>query len=343
VVDYLYITLRIPHYGIVKMSKDRFGIRAPASSPIASIIHQSESMKAILRDVVRVAQTDATVLLTGESGTGKELLAQGIHDLSPRAKGPFVAINCPAIPDLLLESELFGHEKGAFTGAIKRGVGKIEHADGGTLFLDEIGDIAQSTQVKLLRFMQTHMIERVGASRPISVNVRVVCATHRDLEHLSAEGRFREDLYYRINQVALVVPPVRERAGDAALLARHFLGRYSAEFKRPIRGFSPDAMQAINDFSWRGNVREIENRIKRGVIMAHGELLTAKDLGLEKESSVRNVLDLRVARLRAEAEVIRLALEEAGSNISRAAKLLGVSRPTLYSLIRQRRHDPAIT
>ena len=313
--------------------------RVSPPTSVNRILHRSEPMKMLMQDVSRVAQTNATVLLLGESGTGKELLAEAIHNLSHRAQGPFITINCPAIPDSLLESELFGHEKGAFTGAIQRLMGKLEYADGGTLFLDEIGDVPPSMQVKLLRFMETHAIERVGGSRPIWVDVRVVCATHRNLESLVADKTFREDLYYRINQVSLKVPPVRERPGDIMLLANHFLKIYAEELRRPLPAFSIDAVQAINEHDWKGNVREIGNRVKRAVIMSKSTAVTAFDLGLSGNATPASRFDLRQARLRAEAEVVRRALEESRSNVSQAAKLLGVSRPTLYALMRQVRTD----
>ena len=246
-----------------------------------------------------------------------------------------MALSCAAIPDTLFESELFGHEKGAFTGAVKQTIGKIESANNGTLFLDEIGDVPQPMQVKLLRFLQNQVIERVGGRRPIQVDVRVVCATHQNLTQLIAEGRFREDLFYRINEVCVQVPSLRERVGDAALLASYFLRRFAAEFKRPIRAFGPGALAAIEAHPWRGNVRELENRIKRAVIMASGSAIGAADLELEDAAEPQPSLDLREARLRAERMVLQQALVYSKSNLSQAAKLLGISRPTLYDLIRQ--------
>jgi two-component system NtrC family response regulator len=286
--------------------------------------------------IEKIAPMDVSVLLLGESGTGKELLAHAIHALSPRAKQPFVALSCAAIPDTLFESELFGHERGAFTGAVKQVIGKVEAANRGTLFLDEIGDVPQPMQVKLLRFLQDQVIERVGGRQPIQVDVRVVCATHQNLTQLITEGRFREDLYYRINEIGVQVPPLRSRTGDAPLLAKYFLNRFAAEFKRPVKAFTPDALQAIDENAWRGNVRELENRIKRATIMASGPLVGVEDLELEKPVRPnRSTLDLRQARLRAEAEVLRQAFALAGANVSEAARLLGVSRPTLYDLMRQ--------
>ncbi len=305
------------------------------ASPIEGIIGSSPQIQFVLRTIEKVAPTDVSVLLLGESGTGKELLARAIHALSPRAKAPFVALSCAAIPDTLFESELFGHEKGAFTGAVKQTIGKIESANNGTLFLDEIGDVPQPMQVKLLRFLQNQVIERIGGRRPIQVDVRVVCATHQNLVQLIAEGRFREDLFYRINEVCVQVPSLRERVGDAALLASYFLRRFAAEFKRPPRAFAPGALAAIEAHPWRGNVRELENRVKRAIIMAAGSVIGASDLELEDAAEPQPSLDLREARLRAERMVLQQALVYSKSNLSQAAKLLGISRPTLYDLIRQ--------
>jgi two-component system, NtrC family, response regulator len=306
------------------------------ASPIDGIIGSSPQILALRRTIEKISPMDVTVLLLGESGTGKELLAHAIHALSPRAKQPFVALNCAAIPEALLESELFGHERGAFTGAVKQVLGKIEYANHGTLFLDEIGDVPQPMQVKLLRFLQDQVIERVGGRRPIQVDVRVICATHQDLAQLIADGRFREDLFYRLNEIGVPVPPLRNRLGDAPLLAKYFLNRFAAEFKRPVQAFTPDAIRAIDEHPWRGNVRELENRVKRATIMASGRLIGIEDLELTAPSeSNAPSLDLRQARLRAEAQVLRQALAQAGSNISEAARLLAISRPTLYDLMRQ--------
>jgi two-component system NtrC family response regulator len=305
------------------------------ASPIEGIIGSSPQIQSVLRTIEKVAPADVSVLLLGESGTGKELLARAIHALSPRAKGPFVALSCAAIPDTLFESELFGHEKGAFTGAIRQTIGKIESAHEGTLFLDEIGDVPQPMQVKLLRFLQNQVIERIGGRRLIQVDVRVICATHQNLMQLIAEGRFREDLFYRINEVGVQVPPLRERVGDATLLASYFLRRFAAEFKRPVHGFGPGALAAIEAHPWRGNVRELENRIKRAIIMASGSTIGTMDLELHDVAEPELSLDLREARLRAERMVLQQALIYSKSNMSQAAKLLGVSRPTLYDLIRQ--------
>jgi two-component system NtrC family response regulator len=251
---------------------------AGAASPIEGIIGSSPQMVSLLRTIEKIAPADVSVLLLGESGTGKELLARAVHALSPRARGPFIPLSCAAIPESLFESELFGHERGAFTGAIKQTLGKIECADGGTLFLDEVGDIPQPIQVKLLRFLQDQVIERVGGRRPIQVDVRIVCATHQNLAQLITDGRFREDLFYRINEVGVQVPPLRERVGDARLLANYFLNRFAAEFNRPVRAFTPGALLAIATHPWRGNVRELENRVKRATIMASNSIIGAEDL-----------------------------------------------------------------
>ena len=308
---------------------------ADAVSPVEGIIGSSPQIVSLLRTIEKVAPADVSVLLLGESGTGKELLAHAVHALSPRAKGPFIPLSCAAIPESLFESELFGHERGAFTGAIKQTLGKIECANGGTLFLDEIGDVPHAIQVKLLRFLQDQVVERIGGRHPIQVDVRVVCATHQNLAHLIADGRFREDLFYRINEVGVHVPPLRERIGDAPLLANYFLKRFAVEFNRPVRAFTPAALLAIAINPWPGNVRELENRVKRATIMASGALIGAEDLELDGPSEPTLSLDLREARLRAEAQVLRQALAQAGSNVSQAAKLLGISRPTLYDLMRQ--------
>ena len=303
-------------------------------SPIAGIVGSSPEILKVLRDVERVAKTDIAVLLLGESGTGKELIAQAIHRLGVRATKPFVALNCAAIPESLLEAELFGHEKGAFTGAIKQTIGKVESANQGTLFLDEVGDIPLSMQVKLLRFLEDQVIERVGGRQQIKIDTRILCATNQDLVKLIVEGRFREDLYYRINEIALHIPPLRDRHGDAVVLASFFLKRYGAQFSRAFKGFAPDALAAMRQHPWRGNVRELENRVKRAAVMSEGPLVSARDLDLEAPSEVLS-LDLREARRRAERDAIEMALAQTEGNISKAAKLLGVSRPTLYDLVQE--------
>ncbi len=304
-----------------------------ATMPLQGVIASSTAMLRICRSVEKIAPTRANVLLLGESGTGKELLARALHELSGRDLKAFVAINCAAIPDALLESELFGHEKGAFTGAAKQMRGKIEYADGGTLMLDEVGDMPPALQAKLLRFLQERVIERVGGRETIPVDVRVVCATHRDLPTLIQQGGFRQDLYYRISEVTVQIPPLRDRESDVALIARMLLNRYSKQMDRPRVHFSADAMAALKAHLWPGNVRELENRLKRAVIMCETGLLTAKDLELEFDESEAGPLTLRQARERAERLALQEALHYADGNISYAADLLGVTRPTMYALI----------
>ncbi len=288
----------------------------------------------MVRTVERVAPADVSVMLLGASGTGKELLARGLHQASPRRTGAFVAINCAAIPETLLESELFGHEKGAFTGAVKTTPGKIEQAAGGTLFLDEIGDVPLPLQVKLLRFLQERVIERIGGRKPIPVDTRIVCATHRDVDAMVVDGSFRDDLYYRLAEIVVRIPALAERPGDAALLARALVHRHAAAMKLPVTGLAPDALAAIEAWGWPGNVRELENRIKRAVIMADGKLVTAADLDLVATSDDGLPLNLRTAREAADRQAIRQALAQAGGNISGASRLLGISRPTLYDLLK---------
>lgn len=307
--------------------------RMQPGSALAGIITASEPMQKVCRTIEKVAPVDATALLLGESGTGKEVLARAVHELSPRAAKRFVAINCAAIPENLLESELFGYEKGAFTGASKQTKGKIEYADGGTFFLDEVGDLPMPLQAKLLRFLQERVVERLGGREEIPVDVRVVCATHQDLRRLIGEGRFREDLFYRISEVTINIPPLRERPGDAVLLAHAFLERYAEQFKKPVKGFTPDAVAAIETHAWPGNVREMENCIKRAVIMSEGGRIEAVDLELPGTGQEAEPLNLRQVREEAERQAVLRALSRVGGNIAKAAELLGVSRPTLYDLI----------
>ena len=302
-------------------------------SPLDGIIAASEAMLAVCRMIEKIAPTDVTTLLLGESGTGKELVARALHRLSPRAEQKFVAINCAAIPENLLESELFGHEKGAFTGAVKQTPGKIEVADGGTLFLDEIGDMPLALQAKMLRFLQERVIERVGGRQEISVDVRVVCATNQNPESLIKENLFREDLYYRVSEITINIPPFREREEGRLILARTLLQKYSKQLHRPLNGFSDDAVTAIESYSWPGNVRELENKIKGAVIMADGKLVTAADLGVSAGDGQSETLNLREVRQRAESKAIRVALTRSYGNISKAAELLGITRPTLYDLM----------
>ena len=302
-------------------------------SALSGLITSSESMLKVCRTVEKVAPANATVLLLGESGTGKEVLARAVHELSPRVGKRFVAINCAAIPDTLLESELFGYEKGAFTGAAKQTIGKIEYANEGTLFLDEIGDLPMPLQAKLLRFLQERVIERLGGRGEIPVDVRVVCATHRDLAGMIREGGFREDLYYRLSEIAIQIPPLRERPGDAVLLAQAFLERNAREMGRGIKGFAADALAALEAHGWPGNVREMENMIKRATIMADGTQITAADLGLDDGPIELQPFNLRQAREHAERLAVSRALAHSEGNIAQAAELLGVTRPTLYDLM----------
>ncbi|GIX18525.1 MAG: PEP-CTERM-box response regulator transcription factor [Erythrobacter sp.] len=303
---------------------------------LGRLITAAPEMVKVARTIERVARTNVSVMLLGASGTGKELLAQGLHEASERAAGPFVAINCAAIPETLLESELFGHEKGAFTGAVKTTEGKIESAHGGTLFLDEVGDIPLPLQVKLLRFLQERTIERVGGRRAIAVDTRIVCATHQDLEAMIREGRFREDLFYRLAEIVVRIPALAERPGDPVLLAKAFLKRFAAEMNPAVSGFSADALAAIDAHDWPGNVRELENRVKRAVIMADGKLVQPEDLDLARQDEAdAHLLNLKAAREAADRRVIRHALARSQGNISSTAKLLGISRPTLYDLLKQ--------
>jgi two-component system NtrC family response regulator len=299
-----------------------------SDSPLDGIVAASEGMLAVCRMIEKVAPTDVTTLLLGESGTGKELLARSLHRLSPRKDKAFVAINCAAIPENLLESELFGHEKGAFTGAVKTTPGKVEIAEGGTLFLDEIGDMPLPLQAKMLRFLQ----ER-GGRQEISVDVRVVCATNQNPEGLIKASAFREDLYYRVSEITINIPPFREREEGRLILARTLLQKYCEKQGRAINGFSDCAVKAIESYSWPGNVRELENKIKGAVIMADGKLVTADDLGLEAGDGEPESLNLREVRMHAESKAIRVALTRSYGNISKAAELLGITRPTLYDLL----------
>ena len=303
---------------------------------LGGLITSAPEMVKVARIIERVANTNVSTMLLGASGTGKELLARGLHDASDRKSGNFVAINCAAIPENLLESELFGHEKGAFTGAVKTTEGKIEMADGGTLFLDEVGDIPLPLQVKLLRFLQERTIERIGGRKSIAVDTRIVCATHQDLEAMIGDGRFREDLFYRLAEVVIKIPALAERPGDAALLAKAFLKRFANEMNPSVTGFAPDALAAIDAWTWPGNVRELENRVKRAVIMSDGKLVGAEDLDLgDAEDEDADVLNLKSAREQSDRKVIRHALARSEGNISSTAKMLGISRPTLYDLLKQ--------
>jgi two-component system NtrC family response regulator len=302
---------------------------------LGTMITGAPEMMKVARTIERVANTGVSVMLLGASGTGKELLARGLHKASNRAGGAFVAINCAAIPENLLEAELFGYEKGAFTGAIKTTEGKIELAHGGTLFLDEVGDIPLPLQVKLLRFIQERVIERIGGRKPIAVDTRIVSATHQDLPQMIKAATFREDLYYRLAEIVVRIPSLAERHGDSVLLAKHFLHRFAREMNPQVKGLSPGALAAIDGWPWPGNVRELENRMKRAVIMADGKLVSAEDLDLEARTEAALPVNLKSARELADRRAIRQALARTENNISSAAKLLGISRPTLYDLMKQ--------
>lgn len=306
----------------------------PTQTPLANLVTAAPDMLKVAAMVERVAPTDVSVLLLGASGTGKEVLARALHSASRRNGGPFVAINCGAIPENLLEAELFGYERGAFTGAVKTTEGKIELAQGGTLFLDEVGDIPQPLQVKLLRFIQERVIERVGGRKPIEVDTRIICATHRNLKQMIANGGFREDLYYRIAEVTVTIPDLKDRAGDPLLLANHFLRKFADSRPGAPTRLGPSAVTAITLHGWPGNVRELENRLKRAVIMADGPTITAADLDLADVAESR-LLTLRESRMAADKRAITAAMVAAGGSISTAARTLGVSRPTLYDLIKE--------
>ena len=321
-------------FRVHELQEENARLLAVQESPGTSgIITRDPAMLRMCRTIEKVAPTSATVLILGESGTGKELVARALHALSPRRGERFIAINCAAIPETLLESELFGYEKGAFTGAVKQTLGKIETATGGTLFLDEIGDLPMALQAKLLRFLQERVIERIGGRQEIPVDVRIVCATHQSLKQRIAENLFREDLYYRLAEIVLELPPLRERHGDAALLAHGFVRRLADEQRRGGMSLQADAIQAIEAHSWPGNVRELENVIKRAVIMADGLAISAADIGLAELELDASALNLRQVREQAEKQAVLRVLGRVNGNLSRAAELLGVSRPTLYDLM----------
>jgi two-component system NtrC family response regulator len=320
-------------YRLHALQQENRRLQQSQDSPMQGILTRDPGMLKMYRSVEKVAPSDATVLLLGESGAGKELLARALHRLSPRSTKRFVAINCAAIPENLLESELFGYEKGAFTGANRQTRGKIEFADGGTFFLDEVGDLSLALQAKILRFLQERVVEHVGGREEITVDVRIVCATHQNLKKLIEEGRFREDLYYRLSEIVIAIPPLRDRQGDAALLAHAFMHKFNREEGRSILGFKPDALHAIEVYPWPGNVREMENYIKRAVIMTDGSRIGAEDLGLSVPAGKPEPVNLREVRDEAERKAIIKALSRVDGNILAAAELLGVSRPTLYDLV----------
>lgn len=307
--------------------------------PLNGIVAASPQMLKVCRTIEKIASSNITTLLQGASGTGKECCARALHTLSPRAQKPLVIINCAAIPGNLLESELFGYEKGAFTGASQQTLGKIEYADGGTLFLDEIGDLPMELQVKLLRFLQERVIERVGGRKVIPVDVRILCATHQNLRDLISKGLFREDLFYRISEMVVEIPPLKDREGDTLVLAKSFLNLWSKEYGRPALGFSPQAIAAMEAHDWPGNVRELESRIKRGVIMAEGAQIRPEDMELGDATILGNTaaepipLNLKAVREDAERKAVLRAMSNSGQNITDAANALGITRPTLYSLL----------
>ena len=321
-------------YNLYELEEEVRKYAEESFSPLDGIVGASTKMLDTCRLVEKVGPSEATTLILGESGTGKEIIAAALHRLSPRKDKPFVALNCAAIPENLLESELFGYEKGAFTGAAKQTLGKIESTNGGTFFLDEIGDMPLPLQAKMLRFLQERVIERVGGRNLIEVDVRIICATHRNLEESIKQGLFREDLFFRISEIVINIPPLREREGDKLLLAHHFLNSFSHKNRRTFSGFTDQARAQIDSHAWPGNVRELENKIKRAVVLAEGKRISSSDLGFA-ESNEKQSLNLREARERAEREVIQRTLAIYENNVSHAAEALGISRPSLYSLIKK--------
>jgi len=305
------------------------------------MVGRSQAMQVVFDVLGKACTSDATIMLEGETGTGKEVSAEAIHRGSRRRDKPFLVVDCGAMPPQLLESELFGHERGSFTGAVASRQGVFEAANGGTVFLDEIGEMPASLQAKMLRVLQERTVERIGGRTPIPLDLRIICATNRNLDALIGSGAFRDDLFYRISEVAIRVPPLRERQGDSLLLGQVLLQEMSERFGKPTRGLAPDAFRAIQAHRWPGNVRELENRIKGAVIMAEGAVVTASDLGLQDPGDDPEYLNLRVARQRAEAQAVRQSLAVAKGNLSRAAELLGVTRPTLYDLLEKHRIDAA--
>jgi len=319
-------------YQLAQLEKDNVKLQQNAKEPLKGIIAISEEMQKLSRTIEKIAPTNVTTLLLGESGTGKEVLAKAIHGLSNRADKPFVAVNCAAIPDNLLESELFGYEKGAFTGAIKQTKGKIEYAEGGTFFLDEIGDLPFPLQAKLLRFIQERVIERLGGRAEIAVDVRIICATHQNIQGLITNGQFREDLYYRINELTVNIPPLRNREDDAVVIAMALLKRFALENNKKVSGFTKEAIESIEAYGWPGNIRELENKVKRAVIMTEELKITVEDLEIQQIIKEKIPLNLKQIRKIAETKAIKRALTYTDNHVSNTAKLLGVTRPTLYSL-----------
>jgi DNA-binding NtrC family response regulator len=327
----LLVTLGHAH-GMAQVANANLEDFSVSALPCGRMMGKSPQMKMLVQKITRLAGTDFNVLIRGESGTGKELSAEAIHLMSDRAAGPFIPVNCGALPKDLIQAELFGHEKGAFTGADRRRVGKIESAQNGTLFLDEIGDLPLELQINLLRFLQERTIDRVGGSGQIPLNVRVIAATHVNLEKAVAEGRFREDLYYRLNVLQVEVPPLRERGSDIRLLAEYFFEKFANEVNPNLKGFSNPAISALEQHHWPGNVREMVNRIQRAVVMSESKLLSVRDLGLDQDVGC-NLETLAQARSRAEKEVIEATLALVRNNVSKAARHLDISRVTLYRLM----------
>jgi two-component system NtrC family response regulator len=330
-IDELKVVLRRASYlaGLEREHNEMIKGNQPA---FQDIVGASPQIQGVFATVRKVATSDIPVLITGESGTGKELVARAIHNLSPRKKGPFVAINCGAIPDNLIESELFGHERGAFTGAHAQRKGRIEMAEAGTLFLDEIGEVPLALQVKLLRFLQEQMVERVGGRELIKVDTRVLTATNRDLKEAMKDGTFREDLYFRIGVITIELPRLRDRDGDIPLLAQAFLNRYAAQARKKLTGFTPEAVDALEAYGWPGNVRELENKIKRAVVMAEGKRVKPEDLDME-DGGPKQGVGLKEARETLERKMVLSALARSGDNMTQAAEELGINRPTLYDLM----------
>jgi len=323
-------------YKLNQLEKENKQLQKNAGkSSLDGLITNDAEMLKLCRMIEKVAPIDTSTLLIGESGTGKEILAKALHELSDRGENSFVAINCAAIPENLLESELFGYEKGAFTGASKQTLGKIELANKGTLFLDEIGDLSLGLQAKLLRFLQERVIERVGGRKEIPVDIRVICATHRNIGEMVKSTEFREDLYYRLSEIVITIPPLSERSGDSILIARSFLQKYAGMHNQKVRGFTKEAVQAIEKYEWPGNVRELENKVKRAVIMAESAYVSQDDLGLDDPSQAELSINLRAIREQAERNAIVRALNASGNNIKVAADILGITRPTLYDLMKK--------
>jgi two-component system NtrC family response regulator len=326
----------------IERENSRLNMLLSKKMGFAGMIGQCPEMLKVFETIQKVATTDATVLITGESGTGKELVARAIHEKSSRNKGPFTPINCGAVPETLLESELFGHEKGAFTGAYTQQKGKFEYADKGTLFLDEIGEMSPRLQAKLLRFLQEKKIQRVGGRSDIEIDTRIIAATNKDLNIAIKDGSFREDLFYRISVISINLPPLRDRGSDKRLLANALLERYKAMFRKKIKGFSQTALDAIDYYSWPGNVRELENKLQRAVIITDSAIIEPRHLGFEdipselssgKGEDQFKGITLKEARKRLEIELIEKALARHNGNVRQAAEELGISRPTLYDLL----------